>query len=92
MLFLGPCLSGGGRFLYVLLVGGRHGPGILRVLPFLGGLYAGDQGFFPRYSYGEYHFQTVKNMIITGGLGSDKEKLPRFNNPPEVVSITLEHP
>jgi predicted MPP superfamily phosphohydrolase len=29
-------------------------------------------------------------MIITGGLGSDREKLPRFNNPPEVVKIELE--
>ena len=74
-----------------LVVSGHvHGGQV--VLPLLGGLYAGDQGFFPRYSYGEYHFQTVKNMIITSGLGSDKEKLPRFNNPPEIVSITLEHP
>lgn len=73
-----------------LVVSGHlHGGQV--VLPFLGGLYAGDQGFFPRYIYGEYQFPTVKNMIITGGLGSDKEKLPRLNNPPEIVSITLEH-
>jgi predicted MPP superfamily phosphohydrolase len=60
------------------------------VLPFLGGLYAGDQGFFPDYVYGEHHFPAVRTMIITSGLGSDREKLPRFNNPPEVVRIVLE--
>ena len=30
------------------------------------------------------------NMIITRGLGSDKEKLPRFHNIPEIVVIRLE--
>lgn len=29
-------------------------------------------------------------MIITRGLGSDKEKLPRFHNIPEIVVIRLE--
>ena len=28
-------------------------------------------------------------MIVTRGLGSDKEKLPRFNNIPEIVVINL---
>jgi predicted MPP superfamily phosphohydrolase len=60
------------------------------ILPFLGGLYAGDQGFFPAYVYGQHHFGALKNLIITSGLGSDREKLPRFNNPPEVVKIVLE--
>lgn len=73
----------------VVVSGHVHGGQV--VLPFLGGLYAGDQGLFPRYIYGEYHFQTVKNMIITSGLGSDFEKLPRVNNLPEIVSITLRH-
>ena len=72
-----------------LVVSGHlHGGQV--VLPFAGGLYAGDQGFFPRYVYGEHHFKAVRTMLITSGLGSDREKLPRFNNIPEVVFITLE--
>ena len=73
-----------------LVVSGHlHGGQV--VLPFLGGFYAGDQGFFPKYVYGEHHFNAVKTMIITSGLGSDREFLPRFNNPPEAVVIYLEH-
>jgi predicted MPP superfamily phosphohydrolase len=72
----------------LVLSGHLHGGQV--VLPLLGGLYAGDQGFFPDYVYGEHHFGAVKTMVITRGLGSDREKLPRFNNPPEVVKIVLE--
>lgn len=40
----------------------------------------------------EYAFAVdgAGNMIITRGLGSDKEKLPRFHNIPEIVVIRLE--
>lgn len=72
----------------LVLSGHLHGGQV--VLPFLGGLYAGDQGFFPEYDYGVFHFEAVKAMIISSGLGSDREKLPRFNNRPEVALITLE--
>ena len=59
------------------------------ILPGMGGLYGADQGWFPKYVDGIHHFRTVKNMIVTRGLGSDKEKLPRFNNIPEIVVIDL---
>lgn len=42
------------------------------------------------YTDGIHHFKTVNHMIITRGLGSDKEKLPRFHNIPEIVVIRLE--
>ena len=58
--------------------------------PGKGGLYGGDQGWFPEYTDGIHHFKTVNHMIITRGLGSDKEKLPRFHNIPEIVVIRLE--
>ena len=71
-----------------LVVSGHlHGGQV--TIPFVGGLYAGDQGWFPEYDYGLYHFNAVKNMIITRGLGSGKENLPRFNNIPEIVEIDL---
>ncbi len=72
------------------LVVSGHNHGGQVILPFLGGIYGGDQGWFPKYVDGVHHFKTVKNMVITRGLGSGEEKLPRFNNKPEVVMIYLE--
>ena len=71
------------------LVVSGHAHGGQVILPGMGGLYGADQGWFPKYVDGIHHFKTVKNMIITRGLGSDKEKLPRFNNIPEIVVIDL---
>lgn len=72
-----------------LVVSGHlHGGHV--IIPFVGGLYGGDFGWFPEYDYGEYHFSAVKNMIITRGLGSGRQKLPRFNNMPEIVLIRLQ--
>lgn len=72
------------------LVASGHAHGGQVRIPGKGGLYGGDQGWFPKYVEGNYHFKTVKNMVITRGLGSDKEKLPRFHNIPEIVVIRLE--
>lgn len=72
------------------LVVSGHAHGGQVVIPGVGGLYGADQGWFPKYVDGIHHFKTVKNMIITRGLGSDKEKLPRFHNIPEIVVINLQ--
>lgn len=71
------------------LVVSGHNHGGQVILPGIGGLYGGDQGWFPEYVDGIHHFKAVKNMIITRGLGTHKEKLPRFHNVPEIVHITL---
>lgn len=70
------------------LVVSGHNHGGQVVLPFLRGLYGGDQGWFPEYDKGLFDLNKIK-ILITSGLGSGKQKLPRFNNPPEVVNLKL---
>ncbi len=69
----------------LVLSGHTHG-GQFR-LPFIGGLFAPGQGFFPEYDAGLY----VKNetsMIISRGIGNSAIPL-RFNNRPEIIIIKL---
>ena len=67
------------------LSGHAHG-GQFR-LPFVGGLVAPNQGFFPRYDSGIYT-ENGTNMIVSRGIGNSL--LPfRFNNRPEVILIEL---
>ncbi|HBI93582.1 MAG TPA: hypothetical protein DDY58_14815 [Terrisporobacter glycolicus] len=70
------------------LVVSGHNHGGQVVLPFVGGLYGGDQGWFPKYDKGLFDLNKIK-ILITSGLGSGKQKLPRFNNPPEVVNLEI---
>lgn len=70
----------------LVITGHNHGGQV--VFPLVGGLYGGDQGFFPEIDHGMF----VKNdmtIFATSGLGSHKQLLPRFNNPPEIAVITL---
>ena len=69
----------------LVLSGHTHG-GHIR-LPFIGGLYAPEEGWFPEYEYGHFNKYGV-DVIISAGLGSG-EGLPRFNNIPEIVSVTI---
>ena len=67
------------------LSGHAHG-GQFR-LPFIGGLFAPHQGFFPKYTSG-HHIQGTSSLIISRGLGNSSFPL-RFNNRPELVLIEL---
>lgn len=70
----------------LVLSGHAHG-GQFR-LPFVGGLVAPNQGFFPEYDAGLYSMNHT-NMIVSRGIGNSI--LPfRFNNRPEVIIIELE--
>lgn len=71
----------------VVLSGHNHGGQV--VVPFKGGLYGGDQGWFPKYVHGTYEKGNFQ-MFVTSGLGSDTQKLPRFNNPPEIAVVTIQ--
>ena len=67
------------------LSGHAHG-GQIR-LPFLGGLFAPGQGFFPEYDAGLYR-EGEALMLVSRGLGNSLFPL-RVNNRPELVAATL---
>lgn len=70
------------------LVVSAHDHGGQVILPFVGGLFGGDQGWFPDYVYGLHAFEKY-DMLITRGLGSNPKLLPRFNNRPEVMVLRM---
>ena len=68
-----------------VLSGHSHGGQV--ILPFVGGLYAPDQGWFPGKCSG--HFSTNgKHLVVTTGLGGTTP-VPRFWNRPEVMVVDL---
>ena len=52
-------------------------------LPFVGGLFDPEEGFFPTYTKGMYACGHG-TIILSAGLGSSR-KIPRVNNLPEIV-------
>lgn len=71
----------------LVLSGHAHG-GQFR-LPFIGGLFAPNQGFFPKYDAGLYTTDDTK-MIVSRGVGNSIFPL-RINNPPEIILIELKN-
>lgn len=67
------------------LTGHAHGGQI--VLPFVGGLIAPDQGFFPKYRDGQYD-KDETSMIVSRGLG-DSILPVRINNNYHLVLVEL---
>ena len=69
-----------------LVLSGHYHGGLIR-LPFIGGIYAPEQGYFPEYDAGLYDINGNK-VIISRGLGTSS-KIPRINNIPEISVIIL---
>lgn len=69
------------------LCGHTHG-GQWRIPGLLNGLFAPDQGLFPRYAGGRYE-ENGTIMIVSRGLALESTGIPRFYNRPELVIIDL---
>ena len=69
-----------------LVVSGHAHGGQVRVPLLLNGLYAPNQGFFPRYAGGLYDLDGTA-LAVSRGLSISR--LPRVFNPPEAVVIDL---
>lgn len=67
------------------LCGHTHG-GIVRI-PFIGGLYASEQGFFPELTEGMQELGSSV-VVVSRGLGKS-HAVPRINNRPELVVVDV---
>lgn len=69
------------------LCGHAHG-GQFRIPGIVNGLFAPNQGFFPKYAGGEYR-EGQTTMIVSRGLARESTRIPRFYNRPELAIIDL---
>ncbi|MGN1433959.1 MAG: metallophosphoesterase [Ruminococcus sp.] len=70
----------------LVMCGHTHGGAIQ--IPFVGGVFAPNQGFFPKYDKGEFDLYDTK-MIVSAGLG-DAYPVLRMNNCPEISVVEIE--
>ncbi len=69
----------------LVLSGHAHG-GQFR-LPFIGSIFAPNQGFFPKYAFGLHHIGNAQ-MVVSRGLGNSSFPI-RFCNRPEIPVLEL---
>ena len=77
-----------GRGFDLVLAGHAHG-GQWRIPGILNGLYAPNQGIFPKYAGGRYS-DGVTTMIVSRGLARESTLIPRIYDRPELVVIEIE--
>lgn len=85
------------NYSFDLIVAGHAHGGQWRIPKIVNGLFAPNQGFFPRYAGGQYLFQRTSthtsHFIVSRGLARESTRyIPRVFNRPELVFIELKHP
>lgn len=71
----------------LVLAGHAHG-GQWRIPHLINGVYAPNQGVFPKYAGGMYS-RSDTCMIVGRGLARESTRIPRFYNRPELVIIDI---
>lgn len=69
-----------------LIVSGHAHGGQVRIPFIINGLFAPNQGWFPKYAGGRYRHDGTTHIV---SRGLSVQRLPRIFNPPEVVLIKL---
>jgi phosphoesterase len=72
----------------LVLSGHAHG-GQWRIPYLLNGVFAPDEGWFPKYAGGQYRFADGQ-MIVSRGLARESTRVPRIFNRPELVIVDLQ--
>lgn len=70
----------------LVLSGHAHG-GQVRIPHLINGLFAPNQGIFPRYAGGLYKHKNLRHIVSRGA--SINPRIPRIFNPPELVVIDI---
>lgn len=71
----------------LIIAGHAHG-GQWRLPPINNGIFAPNQGLFPKYAGGLYE-ANGKYEVVSRGLARGLKLVPRLNNPPEIVLLHL---
>ena len=77
------------KYPFDLVVSGHAHGGQVRIPFLLNGLFAPNQGLFPKYAGGAYIHENLTH-IVSRGL-SFSPKLPRVFNPPEIVVVNIKN-
>ncbi len=76
------------RYDFDLVLSGHAHGGQVRIPYLLNGLYAPNQGLFPKYAAGIYDMGGYE-MIVSRGLDKEGIRLPRMFNRPELVIVDI---